>query len=97
MSVTMKSPDIPIINNVDVTVLTEVVDIRDALVRQAAAPVRWVEIMLKMQSFGVTHILECGPGKVLAGLSRRCADSLTGVAMNDLDSLKAAVVLTRAG
>ena len=58
--------------------------IRAALVRQAAAPVRWVETMRAMQAAGVTHVYECGPGKVLAGLVKRCADGLAGGAMNDL-------------
>jgi malonyl CoA-acyl carrier protein transacylase len=48
--------------------------IRDALVRQAASPVRWVETMQAMQAAGVTHVFECGPGKVLSGLVKRCAD-----------------------
>ena len=93
--VPMALPQIPIINNVDVSLLTDGEAIRDALVRQASSPVRWVEIMLRMQAFGVTHVLECGPGKVLAGLSKRCSDNLTGVAMNDLVSLEAALAMTR--
>ena len=92
--VPMSSPRIAVINNVDVTILTDVDAIRDALVRQAASPVRWVETMLAMQMAGLTHVLECGPGKVLAGLAKRCADGLTGVAMNDLASVEAALTLT---
>ena len=92
--VPMSAPRIGVINNVDVTILTDADAIRDALVRQAASPVRWVETMLAMQTAGLTHVLECGPGKVLAGLAKRCADGLTGVAMNDLASVEAALTLT---
>ena len=87
------APTIPVINNVDVAQLSDPAAIRDALVRQAASPVRWVEIMLAMQAAGVTHIVECGPGKVLSGLAKRCADSLTGAAMVDLAGVEAGVAL----
>jgi [acyl-carrier-protein] S-malonyltransferase len=53
--------------------------------------VRWVETMRAMQADGVTHVYECGPGKVLAGLTRRCADGLVGGAMNDRAGLEAAL------
>jgi [acyl-carrier-protein] S-malonyltransferase len=79
-----KAPKISVLNNVDVMALTEPDAIKAALVRQAAAPVRWVEIMRAMQAAGMTHVFECGPGKVLAGLTKRCADGLAGGAMNDL-------------
>jgi [acyl-carrier-protein] S-malonyltransferase len=95
-SVAMVSPTIPVINNVDVAAIESVDEIRAALVRQAASPVRWVETMQAMQAAGITHVLECGPGKVLSGLAKRCSDSLTGVPMNDLASLEAAIVMTRA-
>jgi len=85
-------PRIPVLNNVDVTRLIEPSAIKDSLVRQAAAPVRWVEIMQAMQADGVTHVLECGPGKVLAGLAKRCADGLVGVPMADLAGLDAALL-----
>ena len=61
--------------------------IKDALVRQAASPVRWVETIEKMASMGITHIVECGPGKVLAGLCKRINSSLTGEAIVDQASL----------
>jgi [acyl-carrier-protein] S-malonyltransferase len=60
-------PQFPVVNNVDVAQRIEPDAIRDALVRQAASPVRWVETMQAMQAAGVTHVIECGPGKVLAG------------------------------
>ena len=61
--------------------------IKDALVRQAASPVRWVETIEKMAGMGITHIVECGPGKVLAGLCKRINNSLTGEAIVDQASL----------
>lgn len=92
--VTFSAPQIPVLNNVDVTQLNDPETIKNALVRQAAAPVRWVETMHAMQSAGVTHVVECGPGKVLSGLAKRCADNLTGLAMADLAGLEAALALT---
>ncbi|HQQ35993.1 MAG TPA: malonyl CoA-acyl carrier protein transacylase, partial [Rugosibacter sp.] len=62
-----------------------------SLVRQAAAPVRWVETMQAIRQMGITQVLECGPGKVLSGLAKRCDDGLTGLAMNDLAGLEAAL------
>ncbi|HEV2612043.1 MAG TPA: ACP S-malonyltransferase [Noviherbaspirillum sp.] len=82
------SPAIPVINNVDVTVIEDVAAIKDALVRQAASPVRWVETIQKMAAGGVTHIIECGPGKVLAGLTKRIDANLSGDAIVDQASLE---------
>ncbi|HZV53785.1 MAG TPA: ACP S-malonyltransferase [Rhodocyclaceae bacterium] len=84
-----------VVNNVDVATVNDPDQIRAALVRQAAAPVRWVETMQAMQTAGVTHIYECGPGKVLSGLVKRCADGLTGGAMNDLAGIEAALAAVR--
>ena len=81
------APSIPLINNVDVAIVTDPAAIRDALVRQAASPVRWVETMHKFASEGVTHVIECGPGKVLAGLTKRINSDLTGDAIVDQASL----------
>lgn len=89
------APAVPVINNVDVATLSDPAQIRDALVRQAAAPVRWVEIMQAMQQASVTNVYECGPGKVLAGLVKRCADGLAGGAMADLAGLEAALVAVK--
>jgi [acyl-carrier-protein] S-malonyltransferase len=91
----LSTPTIPVVNNVDVLVQTDADKIRDALVRQAAAPVRWVEIMRHMQAAGITHILECGPGKVLSGVAKRCADGLVGVAMTDVVGVQAALALVK--
>lgn len=84
----LRTPAIPVINNVDVAIVTDPAAIKDALVRQAASPVRWVETMRAMQAAGITHVFECGPGKVLAGLTKRCADGLAGGALNDLAALE---------
>jgi len=90
---TLAAPQIPVLNNVDVAQLSDPLAIRDALVRQAASPVRWVEIMQAMQAAGVTHIFECGPGKVLSGLVKRCVEGIDGAAMNDLAGMEAALAL----
>lgn len=84
-------PTIPVINNVDVAVVSDPAGIKAALVRQAAAPVRWVETIRAMQAAGVSQVFECGPGKVLAGLTKRCAEGLSGGAMNDLAGVDAAL------
>ena len=70
-AVTIRAPQIPLINNIDVAVQTDPEAIREALYRQAFGPVRWVEIVQAMRGRGVTHLVECGPGKVLAGLAKR--------------------------
>jgi [acyl-carrier-protein] S-malonyltransferase len=81
------APQIPVINNVDVTVTDDTAAIKDALVRQAASPVRWVETVQKMAADGVTHVVECGPGKVLTGLTKRINGELSGEAIFDQASL----------
>ena len=87
--IAIATPMIPVINNVDVSIETDPAKIKDALVRQAAKPVRWVEIIQKMAGMGVATAAECGPGKVLAGLTKRCADGITGVALADAESVSA--------
>ena len=93
--VAIRTPRIPIINNVDVSEETEPARIRDALVRQAAAPVRWVEIVRRMAQLGATQVLECGPGRVLAGLVKRIDGNLRGVALTDRPSLEQALASIR--
>ena len=85
--IAVATPVIPVINNVDVAIETDPAKIKDALVRQAAKPVRWVEIIQKMAAMGVTTAAECGPGKVLGGLTKRCADGITGVALADAETM----------
>jgi [acyl-carrier-protein] S-malonyltransferase len=80
-------PRIPLINNVDVSIVSEPAAIKDALVRQAASPVRWVETVQKMAAEKVTHVVECGPGKVLNGLTKRINGDLIGEAIVDQASL----------
>ena len=92
--INVETPLIPVINNVDVAIETDPARIKDALVRQAAKPVRWVEIIQKMAGMGVATAAECGPGKVLAGLTKRCADGITGVALADADSVNANLSLS---
>lgn len=92
--ITLNAPLIPVINNVDVAIETDPAKIKDALVRQAAKPVRWVETIQKMAGMGVATVAECGPGKVLAGLTKRCADGITGVALADADSVNANLTLS---
>jgi [acyl-carrier-protein] S-malonyltransferase len=86
-SIEFHPPCIPVINNVDVTVLDNPDLIKDALVRQAAKPVRWQETIRAMADRGVTRVVECGPGKVLAGLTKRIDDRLQGMAIIDDSSL----------
>jgi [acyl-carrier-protein] S-malonyltransferase len=89
------APQIPLINNVDVAIVQDAAGIKDALVRQAASPVRWVETIQKMAADGVTHVIECGPGKVLTGLSKRINGELIGEAIVDQPSLDKALELLK--
>ena len=85
------APKIPVINNVDVAIENDPEKIKDALIRQAFSPVRWVETIQKIASLDLVTVAECGPGKVLAGLTKRCADGVSGLALADLASIEAAV------
>jgi [acyl-carrier-protein] S-malonyltransferase len=84
---TLASAQLPVINNIDVSVASDADAIRDALYRQAFGPVRWVECVKAMQARGATLLVECGPGKVLAGMAKRIDPALTGVALYDPTSL----------
>ncbi len=79
----LAQPQIPVINNIDVAVRTDTTQIRDALYRQAFGPVRWVECVQALKARGITHVVEAGPGKVLAGLTKRIDPELTGLPMFD--------------
>ena len=85
--VAIQKPLIPVVNNIDVAVLDEPDAIRSALYRQAFGPVRWVEVVAALQARGLTHIFECGPGRVLAGITKRLDASLVGAAVFDPVSL----------
>ncbi len=84
------TPQIPVINNVDVVAETDPAKIKDALVRQLYSPVRWTEGVEKMNDLGVEKLLEMGPGKVLTGLTKRIVKTLDAAAVNDIASLEAA-------
>ena len=86
-NIEFKAPSIAVINNVDVALLNDPLAIKDALVRQAAKPVRWQETIQAMAGQGITQVVECGPGKVLAGLTKRINDQVTGVPVFDEVSL----------
>ena len=90
-NIEFKAPTIAVINNVDVEILNDPVAIKDALVRQAAKPVRWQETIQAMAQQGVTQVVECGPGKVLAGLTKRINDQVTGIPVFDEASLNEAL------
>lgn len=89
----LNPPEIPVINNVDVAIENDTARIKDALIRQAYNPVRWVETIQAMAIMGITTVAECGPGKVLAGLSKRCADGVAGIALADAAAIEANLCL----
>ena len=80
-------PEIPVVNNIDVTFETDAGRIRDALYRQAFGPVRWVECVQAIKAKGVSTVVECGPGKVLAGMVKRIDAEMTGLPLFDPASL----------
>ncbi|HEY6821138.1 MAG TPA: ACP S-malonyltransferase [Burkholderiales bacterium] len=94
--ITVSAPLIPLVNNVDVKIEPRPDDIRHALVRQAYSPVRWVEVIQRMLELGATHLVECGPGKVLAGLAKRIAPEVPSFALADRKSLEEALACLKA-
>jgi [acyl-carrier-protein] S-malonyltransferase len=86
--VSFNKPNIPVVNNVDVAILNDPEAIKQALARQACNPVRWVEVIGQIAAAGVTAVAECGPGKVLAALTKRIQPTLQGYAITDPQSLK---------
>jgi [acyl-carrier-protein] S-malonyltransferase len=95
-SVAFRAPAIPVVHNVDARTRSDPGDIKDALVRQADHPVRWVDCVRHLAETSVTHVLECGPGKVLAPLSRRISPVLEGLALADRAGLDQALALAGA-
>ncbi len=89
------APNVPVINNADVATATDPEAIRDALVRQLYSPVRWVESIQAMAGQGVDKVIECGPGKVLAGLNKRIDKTVEALAVFDGDTLQQALAATR--
>jgi [acyl-carrier-protein] S-malonyltransferase len=77
-----------VIHNVDLSLAGEPAAIRDALAKQAASAVRWVETIEKMVTMGVTHIVECGPGKVLSGLIKRIAPSMVTFSLAEASGIE---------
>jgi [acyl-carrier-protein] S-malonyltransferase len=94
-SVDVRSPSVPVINNVDAAVESDPQRVKDALARQAAGPVRWTQIIQAMSERGITHVVECGPGKVLSALTRRIAPGLQSLSVSDPDSLRQALSAVR--
>ena len=87
VNVAIRSPRIPVVNNIDVAVQSDPDAIRDALYRQAFGPVRWVEVTQALKARGLNHIFECGPGKVLAGLVKRIDAEINTATVLDPASL----------
>jgi len=95
--VRMAAPRFAVVNNVDVAIEREPVRIKDALVRQAASPVRWVETIRHMVEMGATHIVECGPGRILAGMTKRIVPDVQSLTLHDRASLEAALQALKGG
>ena len=91
VNISIATPAIPVLHNTDVRPHPEPAAIRVALAKQLHTPVRWVETMQALKAGGVDRVVECGPGKVLAGLAKRIDDSLPAVAVFDEASLAAAL------
>lgn len=91
-NVAVNAPSVPVLHNADVAAYNEGAAIKDALVRQLYSPVRWVETVLEFGKQGITHNVECAPGKVLAGLNKRIDTNQQASAINDGEALKAALV-----
>jgi len=94
-NVRVDSPSVPVLHNVDVRAAASAEGIRAALAAQAASPVRWIETIQAFVSQGITHVVECGPGKVLTGLVKRIAPELEAMPLNDADAIAAAIAATR--
>jgi [acyl-carrier-protein] S-malonyltransferase len=86
-NIMLQAPTIPVINNIDVKIEHDPDRIRDALVRQAFGPVRWVECVQTLKAHGVQTVIECGPGKVLTGMVKRIAPELTAASLFDPTTL----------
>lgn len=89
--VEVRAPAIPVLNNIDVQEASAPAQIRSALARQVAGPVRWTELVGQLAERGVTHLVECGPGKALTGMNKRIAPGITSLAVGDPASLNEAL------
>ncbi len=94
-TVDVRTPAIPVVNNVDVAIESDPVRIKDALVRQAYSPVRWIETVQALAAQGVTQVVECGPGKVLMGLVKRCGAGPEALAISDAGTLATILEVTK--
>ena len=90
-NVTVSMPSVPVLHNADVASYNDAASIKDALVRQLYSPVRWVETIQALGKQGITHNVECAPGKVLAGLNKRIDTNQQAMAINDGEALRAAL------
>lgn len=90
-NIAFAAPRIPVLNNVDVASYDDPSRIKDALVRQAYHPVRWLETIKAFAARGITHVAECGPGKVLAGMTKRIEGGLESLALQDKASIEQGV------
>jgi len=90
-NVSVATPSVPVLHNADVASYNDAASIKDALVRQLYSPVRWVETIQTLGKQGITHNVECAPGKVLAGLNKRIDTNQQAMAINDGEALKAAL------
>jgi [acyl-carrier-protein] S-malonyltransferase len=89
--VTLQPPRIPILHNADVKTHADAVDIKEILIRQLTSPVRWVDTIKALAANGITHVVECGPGKVLAGLNKRIDPNLQQLSLADGEAIKQAI------
>lgn len=94
-AVQVNTPKIPVIHNADVKSYTDAAQIKDALVRQLYSPVRWVETIQAMHAQGITQTAECGPGKVLAGLTKRIVAELPSTALVNNEALSETIALVK--
>ena len=92
-NVTVQIPSVPVLHNADVAAYSDSAAIKDALVRQLYSPVRWVETVLEFGKHGITHNVECAPGKVLAGLNKRIDANQQALSINDGEALKQTLAL----
>lgn len=95
-SIPFQSPQIPILHNADVKSHQEATEIKNALIQQLVKPVRWVDTVRTLASNGVTHVVECGPGKVLAGLNKRIDSNLQHLSLSDSTTITQAIELLEA-
>jgi [acyl-carrier-protein] S-malonyltransferase len=89
--VALQSPKIPVLHNADVKTHSDAADIKEILVRQLTAPVRWVDTIKAFAASGITHVVECGPGKILAGLNKRIDQNLQQLSLADSEATRQAI------